>query len=120
MARGEEAGPPVIVVERLITGPLHLRDEHDVVGQVALGEPRPVADPGPHAGTAGELAAREQERHGRGVVDVIGVHRLDEAEVVHHRAEMRSHSPTVAPLAVPAERNACGHERAVSVRLSSR
>lgn len=86
--RGQEAAPPEPRVERLVAlaGP---RQQHDECRQVGVVRPEPVREPGPDRGTAGLLRSRLHERHGGVVIDRLGVHRLDEAQLVGDRADVR-------------------------------
>ena len=73
---------PVMVVEGLVAPPLEPGDEHKVIGQVGVLASQAIAGPCPKAGAAGQLVPGEQAGHGRGVVDLVGEHRFDEAEFV--------------------------------------
>ncbi len=87
-AGGEEAGAPVIVVEGLVAGAEHFRDKNDVIGQVSVWGAEPVADPRADGGASGELMSCEQERHGGGMINLLGAHGLDEAEVIGDGADV--------------------------------
>ena len=84
----QEAVAPVVVVEGLIAGTLHFGDEHQIIGQVAVDRAESVAGPGTDAGPARDLASGEKERHGWGMVDLLGVKRFDDTDVIDHRSEV--------------------------------
>ena len=80
----QEAAAPVEVVEDLAAGgALADRGHDDERRQVLAGGAEAVGQPRAHRRPARLLAAGQEEGDGRGVVDRLGVHRLDEAEVVH-------------------------------------
>ena len=88
--RGEEAAAPEAREDRLarvLAGAL--RDHGDERGQVFVHAAEAVADPRAHAGVAGLLVAGVDERDRRVVVDRLGVHRLDDADVVGDRLHVR-------------------------------
>ena len=78
--RRQEAAAPQAGVERLVD--LARRDEHDERRQVLVVAAEAVVQPRAHARPAGDLRAGLEERDRRVVVDRLGVHRADEAEVV--------------------------------------
>ena len=97
--RRQEAAAPQPVVERLVGRVAGaLRDQHDERGQVLVLAAEAVAEPGADARPAGELGAGLEEGDRRVVVDRLGVHRLDEAELVGDLAVCGSSSLTQAPL----------------------
>ena len=83
IARRQEAAAPEAVVERLVGPPA--REQDDERRQVLVLAPQAVGDPGAHARPAGELRAGLHERDRRVVVDRLGVHRADDADVVGDR-----------------------------------
>ena len=89
VARGEEAAAPIMVIQRLVARSLHLGKQHEVVGEIAILAAEAVAGPGAEARPAGNLVAGQELRHGRGMVDLVGVHRLHDAQVVRHGLEVR-------------------------------
>ena len=78
----QEAAAPEPVVRAAGRRLPALRDQHDERRQVLVLAAQAVAEPGADARPAGELGAGLEEGDGRVVVDRLGVHRLDEAEVV--------------------------------------
>ena len=89
VARGEEAAAPIMIIQRLVARPLHLGEQDEIVRKVAVLAAEAVARPGAEARPAGDLVAGQELRHGRGVVDLVGVHRPDDAQVVRHGLEVR-------------------------------
>ncbi len=91
LVRGrQEAAAPEPVVERLVVGVAGALRDHDHEGrQVLVLAPQAVRRPGADAGPARELGAGLEEGDGRVVVDRLGVHRLDEAELVGHPRGVR-------------------------------
>jgi hypothetical protein len=70
--------------------------EHDEPREVLIRRAEPVGDPGPGGGQAGILAAGVHQELGRPVVELVGHHRLDEAEPVGLRRQLRQ--PVGKPL----------------------
>src|SRR5207237_2656373 len=66
-----------------------LRDHNDKGRQVLILAAQAVTEPGAEAGAAWLLMARLNVGDGRVVVDRLGVHRLDDGDVVHDRAHVR-------------------------------
>ena len=96
VARRQEAASPQPVVERLVGPPA--REQDDERRQVLVLTPQAVGDPRAHARPAGELRAGLHERDRRVVVDRLGLHRADEADVVGDRrpcaaSSSLSHAP---------------------------
>ena len=89
VTRGQEAAAPVVVVQGLVARALHAREEHEVVGEVLVVAAKAVARPCADAGASGNLVAGQELRHGRRMVDLVGVHRLDEAQVVRDLPKVR-------------------------------
>ena len=89
VARGEEAAAPIMVIQRLVARPLHLGQQDEVVGEVAVLAAEAVARPGAEARAAGDLVAGQELRHGGRMVDLVGVHRAHDAEVVGDGLEVR-------------------------------
>ena len=87
VARRQEAASPQAVVERLVGPPA--REQDDERRQVLVLAPQAVGDPRPHAGPARELRARLHERDRRVVVDRLGLHRADDADVVDDPGRVR-------------------------------
>ena len=88
LVRGrQEAAAPEPVVQRLVVGVAGaLRDHDDEGRQVVVLAPQAVGHPGADAGPTGQLGPGLEERHGRVVIDRLGVHRLDEAELGRRRS----------------------------------
>ena len=80
MLRRQEAAAPQARVERLVD--LARRDQHDERRQVFVVAAQAVVHPRAHAGPPGDLRAGLEERDRRVVVDRVGEHRADDAEVV--------------------------------------
>ena len=76
----QEAAAPEAGVERLID--LAGRDEHDERRQVLVVAAEPVVNPRAHARPAGDLRAGLEEGDRGVVVDRLGEHRADDAELV--------------------------------------
>ena len=90
MRRRQEAAAPEAREDRLarvLAGAL--RDHRDERRQVFVLAAEAVADPRAHARVAGLLVAGVDERDGRVVVDRLGVHRFDDADVVGDRLHVR-------------------------------
>ena len=101
LVRGrQEAAAPEPVVERLVVRVARpLRDHHHERRQVLVLASQAVGDPRADAGPAGKLGAGLEERHRRVVVDRLGVHRLDEAQLVRDLRRVRQElARRVAPL----------------------
>ena len=77
------------------SGPCEIRTTN--AGRFSLSAPEPVAEPGADARPAGELRAGLEEGDRRVVVDRLGVHRADEAEVVGDSPVSGSNSLIQAP-----------------------
>ena len=78
-------------------------------GRFSHSAAQPVGDPRPHARPAGDRRARVHERVRRVVVDLIGVHRADDADVVGDRADVRQELGDLLPrLAVLRELGTAG------------
>ena len=65
------------------------RVQHDERGQILVERAEPVGEPGAHRGFAVLHRARVDELVGRLVIDRVGLHRPDEAEVVGHLRDVR-------------------------------
>ena len=90
MRRRQEAAAPQPREDRLPRVLARaLRDHRDERRQVLVLAPQAVADPRPHAGVAGLLVAGVHEGDRRVVVDRLGVHRLDDADLVGDRLHVR-------------------------------
>ena len=97
VARGEEAAAPIMIIQGLVARPLHLGEQDEVVRKVAVLAAEAVARPSAEARPAGDLVSGQELRHGRGVVDLVGVHRPDDAEVVRHGLQVREPLAEVLP-----------------------
>ena len=62
--------------------------EHDEARQVGRVVSQPISNPCPHARPAGDRRAGVHQHVGRIVIDLIGVHRAEDANFIGHRAEM--------------------------------
>ena len=80
MLRRQEPAAPQPRVERLID--LARRDQDDEGRQVGVVAAQPVMHPRAHARAAGDLRSGLEERDRRIVVDRLGEHRADDAQVV--------------------------------------
>lgn len=79
----EEAGAPESIVEGLAVGASGATGNHgDEVGEVFIFRTESVGEPGAHGWSAGDLGAGLEEGDGGVVVDGLGVHRADEANLV--------------------------------------
>ena len=78
-------GAPLPLGQRLAVPGNH----HDEGGQVLVDRPQPIGDPRAQARPARELKPGLRKRHRRIVIDLLGVHRLDEAQVVDHLGGVR-------------------------------
>ncbi len=86
-ARQQAAGP--LAAGDGLRLPAPFGSKHDEAGQVVRLGAQTVQHPRPHAGPARDECARVHEQVGRIMVDLLGVHRPDDAEVVGHSAEVR-------------------------------
>ena len=78
--RRQEPAAPQPVVQRLAAGALgHHHDERRQVGALAA---EPIGQPRADRRASGDLETGLEERDGRVVVDRLGVHRADEAQLV--------------------------------------
>ena len=101
--RRQEPAAPQPRIERLValTG---AREQHDERRQIAVVGSDAVREPGADGRTARLLRSGLEERHCRIVVDRLGVHRLDDAELVHDLGGVRQQfADPGARLAVPGE-----------------
>ena len=87
---GQKAAAPQAREERLVRiQRLRLREHHHEGRQVVILAAEAVADPRAHAGTPGLLAAALDEGDRRIVIDRVGVHRLDDRDVIHDLRRVR-------------------------------
>ena len=90
---GQEPAAPVVVEEELAAGlPLVARGHHDEGRQVGGLAAESVRQPGPHAGPAGDLRTRHEERHAGRMVDGLGVHAPNQADLIGDRPHVRAAS----------------------------
>ena len=83
MFRGQEAVAPVGIVENLAAGGvLGYGGEHAKCREVVIHRSESVGQPRTDGGAAGELESGEEKVDGGCMVDLLGVHALDEAEFV--------------------------------------
>ena len=78
-----------MIIQRLVARPLHLGEQDEVVGEVAVLAAESVARPGSEARAARDLVTGQELRHGRRMVDLVGMHRAHDAEVVGDGLEVR-------------------------------
>ncbi len=78
-------------------GILPAAGQYDEAGQVLVVRSQPVGRPRPGARSARILRAGVHQQLRRTVVELVGVHGLDEAHLVHHRRQQRQ--PVGHPLA---------------------
>ena len=95
----EEARAPEAVVERLVVRTTATKgSHHHVGGQVGIVRTETVAEPGPDAGTTGELVAGLAESDRGIVVDRFGVQRLHDRNVVDDAGNpVPAHHPFTMP-----------------------
>ena len=80
---GKEAGSPEAIVKGLAVGSSGPTGDHgDEVGEVFVFGPEAVAEPCSHGRASGDLGAGLKKGDGGIVVDGLGVHRPDEADVI--------------------------------------
>ena len=85
----EEAGSPEAIIEGLAVGSSGATGDHgDEIGEVFVFGPEAVAEPRSHGGASGDLGAGLEKGDGGVVVDGLGVHRPDEADVVSDTGDM--------------------------------
>ena len=87
-AAGQEAAVPLAGGDRLHLAAPPVRGEHDEPGQVLGLGADAVPDPGAGRRPAGDLRARVHERVGGVVVDLLGLHRAHDADVVGDGADV--------------------------------
>ncbi len=98
VAAGQEAATPLPRGDRLVLPALSEGREDDEAGQVVGLAAQSVGDPGAHAGPAGDLRTGVHEHVGRVVVDRLGGHRSDQADLVDHRPDVREQCADLGPL----------------------
>ncbi len=97
-AAREKSAAPVVVVEELSAGLAFVGGGHDdECGEVAGFAAETVAQPCAHAGASGDLGTGHEERHAGGVVDRLGCHGADDADVVGHGTDFREHGGEGGP-----------------------
>ena len=96
----QETGGPLPGRNRLGAG-FALRGQHDKAGQLVGLRAETVEQPGAHAGPALDLRAGVHERVRRIVVDLLGVHRADDANVVRNTADVREQLGNFLPGSAP-------------------
>ena len=102
MLAGQEAVGPVVFEEQLAAGLGGVGGRHhDIRRQVFVHRTEAVGQPGAHRRTAGDLRAGHEERHAGRVVDRLGVHRADDADLVRDRAQVRQHLAQFDPAGTP-------------------
>ena len=89
-----------------------LRDQDDESGQVPVLGSQSVAEPGAHAGPTRLLKPGLDEGHRRVVIDGVGVHGLDDGNVINDLSVVREQvADQRARLAVPAKLEQGGRDR---------
>ena len=84
--RRQEAGAPQALAA---AGKLAAGNQHDEAGQILILAAQPVRRPTADRGVAEVLIARVQQQFGGRVVELVGVHRADEADLVGHFLKVR-------------------------------
>ncbi len=84
--RGKKARAPESVVKGLAGA---VRSHRDEGGEIGVFTAEPVGKPGADGGASGELETGLEEGDGGVVVDGLGVHRADHADVIGNTREMR-------------------------------
>ena len=85
---GQEAAVPLPRRDRLRRARAGSTGQHDEAGQVIAFAAQAVVDPRAHARAAGDGRARVHEGVGRVVIDLLGLHRADDADVVGDAADV--------------------------------
>ena len=85
---GQETARPLPGRNRLVLATLAKRRQHHEPRQVGRVTPQAIGDPRPHAGSARDLRSGVHEHVGRIVIDGVGRHRADQADVAEHRADV--------------------------------
>ena len=95
---------PLAGGNRLILSAVACADENDKPRKISGFGTETVQQPRPHARATGNDAARIHERMRRIMIDLLGVHRADQTQIIRHSAqllEMFAHFQTA--LAIPLE-----------------
>ena len=83
MLAGQEAVGPIVFEEELTAGLGSVgRRHHDIRREILVHRAEAVREPRAHRRAARDLRAGHEERHAGGVVDRLGVHRADDAEII--------------------------------------
>ena len=107
-------------------GKLAAGKQHDEAGQILILAAQPVRRPAADRCVTQILVARVQQQLGRRVVELVGVHRAQEADLVGHFLEVRQADPKSRHPAWPTCSNgytgpsSCGMPRMKANRLPSR
>ena len=89
---GQEAAAPVVIEKELAARFAAIAGGHDHErGQIIRFAAQAVGKPGPQAGPARNLGARQEEGHARGMIDGFGVHAAHQADVIGKGADVRQH-----------------------------
>ena len=87
---GQKAAAPLAVGQRLIVRiAASLRNHHHECRQILVLAAQSIGQPCADDGPPGELESGLEKRHRRIVIDGLGVHGLDEADVVRHLGDVR-------------------------------
>ena len=82
-SRGQESAPPIEVVKYLPAACSFAdRRHHQKRGQAFRLRSQPITGPGAHGRPPGNLAATEQKTDRGGMIHGVGVHALDEAQLI--------------------------------------
>ena len=88
MPRGQKATAPGAISQRLRIA-LALRHHHDIRRQVLILAAQPIGDPRAHRRASGELKAGLRHGDGGVVIDLLRIHRTDQADLVGDLGRVR-------------------------------
>jgi hypothetical protein len=90
MARRQKAAPPQTIIKGLVARiPGPERNHDDESGERFVFAAEPVRDPRAEARPAGKLKTGQRRGDRRIVVDLLGIHRLDETDVIDVERDVR-------------------------------
>src|SRR5579871_2570808 len=86
VSRGQKAASPArfAAIRVAVSG-----EQDDEAGQVLILAAEPVGKPGAHARATDQLMAAVHKYLRRGVVELVGMHRADDADIVHDLRQIR-------------------------------
>ena len=94
----QESAPPVVVEKQLPAGLRLVGGGHDHKRrQLVSVATQAIGEPGPHARPARHLRSGHEQRHPRGMVDRLGVHAADDANLIGDPADVRQHLGELDP-----------------------